>query len=116
MPLIAFLTFVLSLIFSFGFLMPIVGDKILWIGPLISIFIPVFVVIIGEVRDKKKWKSWPSVEQYLLANPSCNSGNGIKCCYCGSKNIWNLSWTSRTDRLRIHRCNQCSKYLYRTSF
>lgn len=59
------------------------------------------------------WSKWPTLEEYWLKYPHCRTNRGTRCYYCGSGNIWQQGWSSRSDERRIHRCNQCRRDLYR---
>ena len=77
-------------------------------GPFYCIY---YLVV---VRPNKAWLSWPTLAQYWTAHPECKTNSGIKCYHCHSKNIRQHGWKNRTDRRRVHKCNQCGNQLYRT--
>lgn len=86
----------------------------------VEFFIVMFVVVIivlvaisNNHETRKKWESWPTVEQYIDEyNPS--KGKGISCHKCGSHNIWETGFGGSKSNLRIHYCKQCKTNLYRT--
>lgn len=65
-------------------------------------------------RDTRQWERWPTVDQYLESYPKCSKGDGIRCHKCGSNHIRHYSYSERGDDRRIHRCDQCMTYLYRS--
>ena len=41
------------------------------------------------------------------------SNRGTICYKCSSNYIRHQGWSERSDKRRIHSCNQCGAYLYR---
>lgn len=81
------------------------------------IFIIITVVIIylvfKEIRSYKRWKSWPTLEEYWTEYPRCKTNRGTICYKCNSNYIRHHGWNQGADQKRIHICNQCGTYLYR---
>jgi len=60
------------------------------------------------------WSNYLTLEEYWGNYPTCRTGHGTRCRYCGSGSIWQRGWRNQSDDRRIHYCNQCQKMLYRT--
>jgi|GEM_PF-1347166 len=82
------------------------------IWPLLAIGFLFYLMFIRPA--KKAWFNLPTLDQYLSKNPTCNTGLGIKCCYCGSKSIRNWGQRAANDWRRVHICNGCGRKLYRS--
>jgi hypothetical protein len=83
-----------------------------------EIIIGIGIILIGFVVYKgikinNNWKSWPTLEEYWQLYPHCKTNYGTRCHKCNSNYIRHYGWTEKSDRRRIHKCNQCGTYLYR---
>ena len=73
-----------------------------------------FLAYFGWIKPHQNWLAWPTLEQYWSQHPDCRTDTGVKCYNCGSKSTLQYGWSKKSDRRRAHKCNQCSKALYRT--
>lgn len=64
--------------------------------------------------SNKKWLKFKTLDEYWTENPTSKTNDGTKCNNCGSRNIRQYGYESRTDTKRYHQCNQCNMVLYRT--
>lgn len=62
----------------------------------------------------KKWMTWDTLEEYWAAHQECKTDKGTKCYKCNSAHINNVGWEAKADWKRIHVCNQCNTFLYRS--
>ncbi len=72
------------------------------------------VIVVLLWRDHKKWRSWPTLDEYWAANPDCKSSEGVRCKQCNSFSLEHLGWRQADSTRRLHRCNHCSTFLYRS--
>ncbi len=76
----------------------------------------IFSIIFGLYKWRlSKWrKDFPlTFQEYVSANPSVKTGNGIKCISCGSKSLKNWGISGPESKKRSVTCNHCSSKLYR---
>jgi 4-amino-4-deoxy-L-arabinose transferase-like glycosyltransferase len=57
---------------------------------------------------------WMTLPQYLEKYPQCNTGQGISCCNCGSRQIRSWGRSGIGDSSRLQSCNHCGMGLYHT--
>jgi len=57
---------------------------------------------------------WLTLAQYLERYPHCNTGQGISCCSCGSKQIRSWGRSGIGDSSRLLSCHHCGVGLYHT--
>lgn len=81
----------------------------------VIIVIAITFIVFVFVLEYKKWKSIPTIKDYLARHPECKTGQGIKCVNCGSKSIKNWGLKSSNDQRRLFICNHCGANLYRSS-
>jgi hypothetical protein len=84
---------------------------ILFVLSIFILFLGIF--ILGFIRTRKNWESWPTVDQYM-ANYNPSKGKGISCYKCGSHHIWESGFGNSNSDMRLHYCKQCKTNLYRT--
>lgn len=92
------------------FMAPRVGrNRILWAGICFVTSI-LGVIALLLLPDRR----FPSVDDYVSANPQCKTSNGISCANCGSRSIrlWRDQVLLKTHQ--YHLCNSCGKTLYRS--
>ncbi len=81
----------------------------------IFILILLYLVISPAIKNRTRWKSHPTIHEYLLCYPACKTNHGIKCFNCGSGSIKNWGVSNSSDSRRLFICNHCGKSLYRNS-
>lgn len=89
---------------AFGFLYLIIAFIVLL--PVISPY--------WNYKENQKWLKWETLEQYWVTHPDCKTSNGTKCYHCGSHNVRQYGFKESSDGRRLHQCNQCSVWLYRS--
>lgn len=77
------------------------------------LFLPIISPFL-TCRTNRNWLNWATIEQYWTNYPSCKTENGTKCHHCGSRNIKQYGLEVQSDTRRLHQCNQCNTYLYRS--
>ena len=66
-----------------------------------------------DAMSTKKWKRhWPTVDEYMARHGTRRGG--LVCCYCGSGYIRHHGFKEPSDARRVHRCEKCMQYLYRS--
>ncbi len=70
----------------------------------------------GQRQDnKKKWLSWPTLEQYWSVHPESRTRTGTRCHHCNSSYIRYSHFTGdKNDGMLIYKCNHCQTTLYRS--
>ena len=79
-------------------------------------YLIIFAIIFGIYKWRySKWRTdFPlTFQEYVSANPSVKTGNGIKCISCGSKSLKNWGIDGPESKKRSVTCNHCSSKLYR---
>lgn len=75
----------------------------------LALTVPFVTSVLGYFR----WRSIPTLKDYLAANPQCQTPRGIKCLVCNSGSIKNWGLTEANDKDRVFICNHCGTQLYR---
>ncbi|MGD9625308.1 MAG: hypothetical protein AB7U51_11685 [Arcobacter sp.] len=79
------------------------------------IVVSVIALIIGyKIYNFYEYLTMLKLKDYVKKYPNCNTGNGIKCCNCGSKSIRNWGISHANSFFRVHICNHCGVALYRS--
>jgi len=113
-PSIAILIFSLFLIpRTITMIMPIFDNGIIWV--IIPILVFYFYKLYKNEQSNEKYKKWPTLSEYINQNPNCKTIHGIRCKNCNSGYIRHVGWDDRHDARRLHKCNICNSYLYRSS-
>lgn len=81
---------------------------------LYFIVIVVALLIGYKIYGYYEYFTMPTLKNYLKSYPNCHTGNGIKCCNCGSRSIKNWGLSNANSFFRIHICNHCGVGLYRS--
>jgi hypothetical protein len=87
-------------------------NPVLW--AILGFFLPIFSHIVLYYIGTGRY-GWPTVNQYLTAHPECNTGSGISCYGCGSKQIRGWGRAGIGDSSRLNSCNSCGRGLYVTN-
>lgn len=88
-------------------------DFIQALTPIFIITI-VGIIIFKNVNEAKKWKSLPTLDEYISANPEAKIAKGIKCIHCDASSMRNWGLSGGNDKRRQFICNQCGETLYRS--
>lgn len=91
---------------------------------LLVTVLPIYIIILMPIIDwhtarktNQNWLKWATIEQYWDAHADCKTKDGTKCHHCGSRNIMQYGYESvHHDTKRLHRCNQCNTWLYRSGY
>lgn len=88
--------------------------------PILIIFFIIFGGVVAMIykfkrREVSRWKSHPTMDEYLTKNPECKTRNGLMCSRCGSGSIKNWGLFGSEDTQRLFICNHCGENLYRSS-
>ena len=75
----------------------------------------VSIIVISHRRLHVRWKSTPTMVEYLKDNPECKIKSGLKCAPCGSTSIRNWGVNGAQDPRRVFICNHCGTHLYRNT-
>jgi hypothetical protein len=67
------------------------------------------VLVLNQLIFRNRWKSYPTLAQYLAAHPECNRASGVVCDRCGTK----AARAGVSGRGSIYRCTWCDSELYR---
>ena len=107
---------------SFGFMYLFIGlafwliagsPTILMVGaPFLLVGILIFYW--GDSSAGRKWRTWPTLDEYVKLYPQTATSGGIACYKCRSKKIFQFGFEERDDARRIHKCMICNTFLYRT--
>lgn len=83
------------------------------LAPILTIAV-VVIAIFGRINVINKWKSLPTLDEYISENPEAKIAKGIKCIHCDASSIrnWWLDGVNAKRRQLI--CNQCGETLYRS--
>ncbi len=79
----------------------------------IIIGIVVILLIYVKIKSNNSWQSYPTLDEYWRIYPKCRTNRGTICYKCNSNYIRHHGWSERSDKRRIHICNQCGTYLYK---
>jgi hypothetical protein len=67
------------------------------------------VLLFNQLVYSRRWKSYPTLKQYLAAHPGCDTIDGVVCDICRRKALgMNVPGSGR-----IYRCGWCETELYR---
>jgi hypothetical protein len=80
-----------------------------WLGYIVGFGALGAVLLLNQWIFQRRWKSYPTAEQYLAAHPGCRKAGDIVCHRCNGKA---LSLAVR-GRGRLYRCAFCEDELYR---
>lgn len=67
------------------------------------------VLLFNQWIYRRRWKSYPSLDDYLAAHPGCRTSDGVVCNACRRKALV----APVPSRGRIYRCGWCDSELYR---
>jgi hypothetical protein len=67
------------------------------------------VLLLNQVIFRRRWKSYPTLAQYLATHPECNKAEGVVCSHCGTV----VARIGVSGRGSLHRCTWCETELYR---
>ena len=89
------------------------STKLMWLMVPLAISAVWMLVIVVNVGLRRRWKSLPTLDEYLERHPGCRTGRGILCAQCHSSSIrnWGLYRANSSERVFI--CNHCGEKLYR---
>lgn len=87
-------------------------NTIFWF--LVGFGLPI-IGLIALVYMGRNYKCWPTVDEYMAANPKSNQGNGIFCNKCGARNIKSMRAPGIFNNSRLFFCNSCDAGLYRSN-
>ncbi len=67
------------------------------------------VVLLNQVIYRHRWKSFPTLDEYLAAHPHCGSTAGVLCNGCGRRG----AGMGVIGSGRLYTCTHCETGLYR---
>ncbi|CCE11487.1 hypothetical protein BRAS3843_700001 [Bradyrhizobium sp. STM 3843] len=67
------------------------------------------VLLLNQLIYRRRWKSYPTLEQYLATHPGCHEAEGVVCSRCRRKALG----ARVINAGRIYRCAWCETELYR---
>ena len=67
------------------------------------------VLLLNQLIYRRRWKSYPTLEQYLATHPGCRETEGVVCSRCRRKALEARVMGAG----RIYRCAWCETELYR---
>lgn len=105
----SFVYFALGLFFNFLE----ADNNFIWVGVALLLLGLLFYYA-GESDVVRKWKTWPTLDEYIKLYPQTATNSGIACYKCRSKKIFQFGFEKRDDVKRIHKCMICNTFLYRT--
>ena len=85
-------------------------DFISWYGGYIFGFATLAAILfLNLLIYRHRWKSYPTLEEYLAAHPECDRVPDVLCSRCGTK----AAGAGVVGRGCIYRCTWCETELYR---
>jgi hypothetical protein len=67
------------------------------------------VLLLNQLIFRRRWRSYPTRDEYLAAHPDCDTAGGVTCSRCGRKALGG----GVIGAGRIYRCGWCEIELYR---
>ena len=67
------------------------------------------VLLLNQLIFRHRWKSYPTLDEYLAAHPGCETAAGIVCSRCGQR----ASGMGVMGTGRLYMCTRCETELYR---
>jgi hypothetical protein len=67
------------------------------------------ILLLNQMIFRHRWKSYPTLAQYLAAHPRCNGAEGVVCDRCGTK----AARAGVSGRGDVYRCSWCDVELFR---
>jgi hypothetical protein len=80
-----------------------------WTGYIVGFGALSGVLLLNQWIFQRRWKSYPTAEQYLAAHPGSRKGGDIVCHQCKGE----ASSLAVRGRDRLYRCAFCETELYR---
>jgi hypothetical protein len=67
------------------------------------------VVLLNQLIYRRRWKIYPTLDEYLATHPGCDTTEGIVCSRCRRRALG----AEVISTGRIYRCAWCETELYR---
>ena len=67
------------------------------------------VLLLNQLIFRRRWTSYPTLDEYLAAHPGCDTTEGVVCNRCRQT----VSGAGVIGTGRIYRCTWCDTELYR---
>lgn len=78
-------------------------------GYLIGFAALAAVLILNQLIYRRRWKSYPTVKEYVATHPGCSTTAGILCSRCGQR----AAESRVIGAGRIYVCTRCETELCR---
>src|SRR5215813_188075 len=88
---------------------PVLGFLEQYHGLIVGFAALAVVLLLNQLIFRHRWKSYPTLEEYLASHPACDTADGIVCSRCRQRALGG----GVIGAGRIYRCSWCDTELYR---